>query len=72
MVLVDIAQGQPIYAEGLWGHPDKSWKGKLRSTGGLSTIPYRHYHILKAGPAIFQGDGRSKFAPVFEDPRTNG
>ena len=72
MVLVDIAQGQPIYAEGLWGHPDKSWKGTLRSTGGLSTIPYRHYRILKTGPATFQGDGRSKFAPVFEDPRTNG
>jgi hypothetical protein len=71
MVLVDIAQGQPIYAEGLWGHPDKSWKGKLRSTGGLSTIPYRHYRILKAGPATFLGDGRSKFAPVFEDPRTH-
>ena len=30
MVLVDIAQGQPVYAEGLWGHPGKSWKGKLR------------------------------------------
>jgi hypothetical protein len=71
MVLVDLAQGQPIYAEGLWGHPGKSWKGKLRSSGGLSTIPYRHYRMLKMGPVTHEGDGRSKFVPVWEDPRTN-
>ncbi len=65
MVLVDIAQGQPIYAEGLWGHPGKSWKGKLRKTGGLSTIPYSDYRILRSGPVVHQGDGRSKFAPVW-------
>ena len=71
MVLVDIAQGQPVYAEGLWGHPGKSWKGKLRSTGGLSTIPYSHYRMLKMGPATYKGDGRSKFASVWDDPQTN-
>jgi hypothetical protein len=71
MVLVDIAQGQPIYAEGLWGHPGKSWKGKLRATGGLSTIPYSCYRMLKMGPVTYQGDGRSKFAPVWGDPRNN-
>lgn len=65
MVLVDIAEGQPIYAEGLWGHPGKSWKGKLRSTGGLSTIPYAHYRMLRTGPVTHKGDGRSKFAPVW-------
>ena len=69
MVLVDIAQGQPVYAEGLWGHPGRSWKGKLRSTGGLSTIPYSAYRMLKAGPPTYRGDGRSKFAPVWDDPR---
>ena len=70
MVLVDIAQGQPVYAEGLWGHPGKSWKGKLRSTGGLSTIPYKYYRMLQAGPATHMGDGRSKFWSVWDDPQT--
>jgi hypothetical protein len=71
MVLVDIAQGQPVYAEGLWGHPGKSWTGKLRPTGGLSTIPYRSYRMLKMGPVTHQGDGRSKFVPVWDDPQTS-
>ncbi len=70
MVLVDIAQGQPVYAEGLWGHPGKSWKGKLRSTGGLSTIPYRYYRMIETGPATHMGDGRSKFHSVWDDPQT--
>jgi hypothetical protein len=68
MVLVDIAQGQPVYAEGLWGHPGKSWQGKLRSVGGLSRIPYKFYRMLKSGPVTPKGDGRSKFAPVWETP----
>ncbi len=70
MVLVDIAQGQPVYAEGLWGHPGKSWSGKLRSTGGLSTIPYKYYRMIDTGPATHMGDGRSKFFPVWDDPQT--
>jgi hypothetical protein len=71
MVLVDIAQGQPIYAEGLWGHPGKSWKGKLdHGSGGIGRIPYRHYRMLKAGPATFMGDARSRFASVWDDPQT--
>lgn len=65
MVLVDIAQGQPIYAEGLWPHPGKSWDGKVRKTGGISQIPYQHYRMLKAGPVTRMGDGRSKFYPVW-------
>jgi len=65
MVLVDVAQGQPVYAEGLWGHPGRSWKGKLRSTGGLSTIPYSNYRVLITGPATPMGDGRSKFSPIW-------
>lgn len=69
MVLVDIAQGQPIYAEGLWGHPGKSWDGKLpHGDGGITRIPFKHYRILKSGAVTRQGDGRSKFAPVWENP----
>ena len=71
LVLVDIAEGQPIYAEGLWGHPGRSWKGKLRSTGGLSTIPYGYYRMLKTGPVTHKGDGRSRFVPVWDDPKTH-
>jgi hypothetical protein len=69
MVLVDIAQGQPIYAEGLWGHPGKSWEGKLpHGAGGITRIPFKCYRMLKAGPVTHEGDGRSKFAPVWESP----
>ncbi len=69
MVLVDIAQGQPIYAEGLWGHPGKSWDEKLpHGAGGISKIPYRNFRMLQSGPAHHEGDGRSKFAPVWEKP----
>lgn len=66
MVLVDIAEGQPIYAEGLWGHPGKSWKGKLpHGVGGISAIPFRSFRMLKSGPVVRMGDGRSKFSPVW-------
>jgi tetratricopeptide (TPR) repeat protein len=69
MVLVDIAQGQPLYAEGLWAHPGRSWDGKLpHGENGISRIPFRHYRMIQAGPATFQGDGRSKHAPVWETP----
>jgi hypothetical protein len=67
MVLVDIAQGQPIYAEGLWGHPGKTWKGKLsHGANGITKLGFRHFRVLKSGPVTHQGDGRSKFAPVWE------
>jgi hypothetical protein len=61
MVLVDIAQGQAIYAEGLWGQPGKSWDGKLPEIGGISKIPYSNYRVLQAKNPVFKGDGRSKF-----------
>ena len=68
MVLVDIAQGQPVYAEGLWGHPGKSWDGKLpHGNCGITKIPFNRYRMLKSAPATHEGDGRSKFAPVWED-----
>jgi uncharacterized sulfatase len=69
LVLVDIAQGQTICAEGLWGHPGKSWEGKLpHGSGGLAKIPYRHYRMLESGLVMRGGDSRSKFAPVWEQP----
>ena len=59
MVIVDIAQGQPIYAEGLWGHPGKSWEGKLREwDGGIGSIPYKNYQIMNVENAIKKGDNR--------------
>ena len=61
MVIVDVAQGQPIYAEGLYAHPDKSWEGKLRDwDGGINSIPYDHYRIIKVVNAVFKGDERSR------------
>ena len=61
MVVVDMAQGQTIYAEGLWGHPGKSWDGKLREwDGGISDIPYQCYRILKVKNTVHRGDARSK------------
>ena len=66
MVLVDIAEGQPVYAEGLWGQPGKSWKGKLpHGVGGISKIPLTHFRMIRTGPVTHQGDGRSKFSPVW-------
>ncbi len=65
MVLVDIAQGQAIYAEGLWGHPGKLWKDKLREIGGISQIPYSNYRVIKVTGAVHKGDGRSKFQSVW-------
>jgi hypothetical protein len=65
MVLVDIAQGQAIYAEGLWGQPGKTWDGKLREIGGISKIPYKCYRVLKIENSVKKGDGRSKFQDVW-------
>jgi len=61
MVIVDIAQGQPIYAEGLWGHPNKSWEGKLREWKhlGIAAISYKYYRILKVENPVYKGDIRT-------------
>ena len=68
MVVVDIAQGQPLYAEGLWGHPDKSWEGKLREwkKEGINTIPFKHYRVLKVNNPVDKGDIRTSH-PRFAD-----
>lgn len=61
MVSVDVAQGQPIYAEGLWSHPGKSWEGKLREwDGGINDIPYDHYRVLKVEEVTKKGDPNLK------------
>lgn len=71
MVLVDMAQGQPIYAEGLWGHPGKSWDGKLpHGEGGLTKIPYHHFRMLESGPVTRKGDTRSRYAYFWETPQS--
>ncbi|MBN1895941.1 hypothetical protein JW906_15760 [bacterium] len=65
-VFVDVAQGTPLYAEGLWGHPSKSWKGILREwDGGICTIPIDHYRILKVGETVKKGDARSLTQPYW-------
>ena len=59
-VFVDVAQGTPLYAEGLWGQPGKSWEGILREwDAGICTIPIDQYRILKVGDTIKKGDARS-------------
>ncbi len=61
MVIVDIAQGQPIYAEGLWGYQDKSWEGKLSEweDRGINSIPFKYYRVLKIKNPINRGDIRT-------------
>jgi len=71
MVLVDIAQGQPIYAEGLWPHAGRSWEGKIRKIGGLTQIPHAKYRVLKSPyPVVRKGDSRSRYHNVWDDPQT--
>ncbi len=62
MVLVDVAAGQSIYAEGLWGHPGKSWKGLLRPQAeGLRAIKFEHYQVLKVENTVKgKGDASAK------------
>ncbi len=43
--------------------------GRLRSIVGLSTIPHRHCRMLAMGTG-HQGDGRSRFVQVGDDPQT--
>ena len=68
MVVVDIAQGQPLYAEGLWDQPNKSWEGKLREwDGGINDIPYKHFQIMNVENAVFKGDNRIKNQGMFDE-----
>ncbi|MEN8230919.1 MAG: hypothetical protein ABFS38_22375 [Bacteroidota bacterium] len=66
-VIVDVAQGTPLYAEGLWAHSDKSWDGILREwDAGICTIPIENYRILKVGSTVNYGDARSVKYPYWE------
>jgi len=65
MVLVDVAQGSTLYAEGLWGHPGRSWKGVLRKSEGIKSIPVERYRLLEFGPVTRQGDARSLKKPYW-------
>jgi hypothetical protein len=65
MVLVDVAQGSTLYAEGLWGHPGRSWKGVLRKYEGIKSIPVDRYRVLELGPITRKGDARSLKHPYW-------
>jgi len=60
MVVSDIAGSNTLYGEGLWGHPEKNWEGKLRGIGGVSTIPLDNYRVLKINNRIKKGDSYTK------------
>jgi hypothetical protein len=54
MVDVDWGKGAGIYAEGLWGHSDRSWAGLLDAQD-LVAIPFKHYRLLKLPPVTPKG-----------------
>jgi sialate O-acetylesterase len=54
MVNVDYGGGAAIYAEGLWGHSDRSWKGLLGERD-LVGIPFEHFRLLKLPPITRKG-----------------
>ncbi len=67
MVVVDVAGGSPINAEGLYGQPGKSWEGILRDwEGGINDIPLDHYRVLKLPETIKKGDARWKSQDPFQ------
>ncbi len=60
MVVSDVAGSNTLYGEGLWGHSGKSWNGKLRAVGGISSIPLDNYRVLKINNRIKKGDSYTK------------
>jgi hypothetical protein len=67
MVVVDVAGGSPINAEGLYGQHGKSWEGVLRDwNGGINDIPLDHYRVLKLAKTIKKGDARWKSQDPFQ------
>ena len=67
MVVVDVAGGSPINAEGLYGQPGRSWEGILRDwEGGINDIPLDNYRVLKLPETIKKGDARWKSQDPFQ------
>jgi hypothetical protein len=54
--LVDVDNGGDfsIYAEGLYGHPGRSWQ-RLLTSGGIGRIPSRYFRVLKLGNMVHDG-----------------
>ena len=60
-VIVDVAQGSPLYAENLNYDSTRTWNGILREwDGGINTIPMENYRVLKVENPVFKGDARSR------------
>ncbi len=57
MVNVDTAGGTVVYAEGLYGQPDRSWQGLL-DENELKRIPTEHFRVLRMDAIIPMGDAR--------------
>ena len=67
MVVVDVAGGSPINAEGLYGQPGKSWEGVLWDwDGGINDIPLDHYRVLKLPEKVKMGDARWRSQDPFQ------
>ncbi len=60
-VIVDVAQGNPLYAENLNYDSSRSWEGILREwDGGINSIPVSNYRVLRVKNPVFKGDARSR------------
>lgn len=53
-VNTDTGGGNALYGEGLWAQPDRKWDGLLADTC-LTSIPLRHYRVLKMEGVISKG-----------------
>lgn len=55
MVNVDVAGGNTLYGEGLYGDTSRTWRGLLEENE-LKVIPLKHYRVLKLGEVSHMGD----------------
>jgi hypothetical protein len=58
-VCVDGCGGNVVCAEGLYGHPGKSWDGLLDSHV-IEPLGYEHFRVLRMERVIYKGDDRHK------------